>query len=147
MTETQNSTKSIASSWEKHGLKKPLQCSYCRMRTGHNVRNSPKKTAALVSQQTSSQFPTLGSAYNPASPIARSTLPSPISKVASIGNVEFVSEKQATPISLPKSAFWPLINIAEMVTDGNYGFRAVAHTILFGANWRPRPTGDGPGQL
>ena len=27
------------------------------------------------------------------------------------------------------SAFWPLINIAEMVVDGNCGFCAVAHII------------------
>ena len=36
---------------------------------------------------------------------------------------------QAIQISLRNSAFWPLINIAEMVIDGNCAFRAVAHII------------------
>ena len=50
-----------------------------------------------------------------------------------IGNhdsyVEFISQEQATQLSLRESAFWPLINIVEMVADGNCGFRAAAHII------------------
>ena len=43
-------------------------------------------------------------------------------------------EKPARPSSmqnrsLPNSAFWPLVNIVEMVADGNCGFRVVAHII------------------
>ena len=44
-------------------------------------------------------------------------------------DVELISEKQATPISLPKSVFCPLINITEMVADSNCGFRAMAHIV------------------
>ena len=43
--------------------------------------------------------------------------------------MEFISQEQATPLSLHDSAFWPLTNIVEMVADGNCGFRAVAHSI------------------
>ena len=32
-------------------------------------------------------------------------------------------------ISLRNSALWPLINITEVIADGNCGFRAVAHII------------------
>ena len=52
-----------------------------------------------------------------------------VSKVASSGDVELILEKQATPISLPKNVFWPLISITEVVADGNCGFRAVAHIV------------------
>ena len=46
--------------------------------------------------------------------------------------MEFVLEKQETGTqnrSLRNSAFWPLVNITEMVADGNCGFRAVEHII------------------
>ena len=46
--------------------------------------------------------------------------------------MEFVLEKQASSTqnrSLPNSAFWPLVNIVEMVADGNCRFRVVAHII------------------
>ena len=45
------------------------------------------------------------------------------------GDVELISEKQATQISLSSSALWPLINITKMVADGNCGFRVVARII------------------
>ena len=111
-----------------------------------DTRNCPQKHPTLVSRPTGSQPFTLSSANSPASPDSTAhphqpsltpatmvwpTLPSPVSKVTVASNcdVELVSEEQATPISLPKSAFWPLINITEMEADGNCGFHAVAHTI------------------
>lgn len=129
VTATQTPTKEIPSSGGKHEPKKPQQCSYCRTRTGHNVRNCAEENSALVSQPTGSQSLTLSSAYSLVSPVAWSIFTSPISKVARKSDVDLVSEKQATPTSLPKSAFWPLINISETVAGANCGFRAMAHTL------------------
>ena len=39
------------------------------------------------------------------------------------------AEEQAIQIFLRSSAFWPLINIAEIVVDGNSGFRAVSDIL------------------
>ena len=50
---------------------------------------------------------------------------------SSNGDVELVSEKRALLISLPKSVFWPLINITEAIADVNRGFRGwlISHTV------------------
>ena len=143
---TENSTRGISSRWEP---KRPRQCGYCGRRDG---RNCTEKNSALAPQLTGSQFLTPSSSYHARSPAtskAPSTLSSPISMVVSInldlptlrleapsptssivnGGMEFVSGKQSTQISLRNSDFWPLIDTAEMVADGNCGLRAVAHIV------------------
>ena len=115
-----NSTKRIPSSWENHEPKNLQQCSYCRMRTGHNTRNCPEKNSAFVSQPTGSQLPTLSSAYSPA-PLQPGPLYRRPSQRLPAMVMQLVSEKhatsvvvislQATPVSVPKSVLGPPINI------------------------------------